>query len=178
MLAAWGLAMILPGLYRVVEPFAAFGLSADNDGVIVDIVSPFETASQSPAAMAGIVPGDRIDLSTVQCWVPSSRACANAVVVLGGFGGLQYTLPGQQLDLTTLPLRGGPPRNAHLEATLAPLSWSAKLVLLADTVVGVLFVVSAFYLVWTRPSGMTWGFFLYAIWFNPGQSYAYYAFLQ
>lgn len=170
--------MILPGLYRVVEPFAAFGLSANNDGVIVDVVSPFETASQSPAAMAGIVPGDRIDLSTMQCWVPGGRACANTVVVLGGFGGLQYTLPGRQLDLTILPQRGGPPRNVHLNAALAPLSWPARLVLLADTAVGVLFVASAFHLVWTRPSGMTWGFFLYAIWFNPGQSYAYYAFLQ
>jgi hypothetical protein len=25
---------------------------------------------------------------------------------------------------------------------------------------------------------MTWGFFLYVIWFNPGQSYEYYALLQ
>jgi hypothetical protein len=51
-------------------------------------------------------------------------------------------------------------------------------VLLADTVVGAVVIIIAFWLVWTRPSWMTWGLFLYVIWINPGQSFTYYALLQ
>ena len=50
--------------------------------------------------------------------------------------------------------------------------------LLADTVVGVVVIVIAFWLVWTRPGWMTWGLFFYVIWMNPGQSFTYYALLQ
>jgi hypothetical protein len=32
--------------------------------------------------------------------------------------------------------------------------------------------------VWIHPGKITWGFFLYAIWFNPGQTFAFYALLQ
>ena len=177
-LAAWALAMILPSLYQVVEPLASFGLSANNDGLILDVIAPFETAGQSPAAAIGLAPGDRIDLRSMQCKAPTSGECANLVAVLGGLGGLQYTLPGRQIALAILPARGGPRQTVQLQAALAPLGWPARVVLLADTIVGVLFVAIAFHLVWTRPSRMTWGFFLYAVWFNPGQTYAYYAVLQ
>jgi hypothetical protein len=39
-------------------------------------------------------------------------------------------------------------------------------------------VLGAAWLVWTRPSAMSWGFFLYVNWFNPGQVHAFYAFLE
>ena len=177
-LAVWALAMILPSFYRVVEPLAAFGLSVDNDGVVLDVIAPFQTAPQSPAATAGLAPGDRIDLNRMHCYAPSSRACADLVTVLGGLGGLQYTLPNREIDLAMLSARDEPPRTVHLRAALAPLGWPARLVLLADTLAAILFVSTAFWLVWTRPSRITWGFFLYAAWFNPGQTYAYYALLQ
>ena len=32
--------------------------------------------------------------------------------------------------------------------------------------------------VWTRLDAMSWGFFLYLMWFNPGQSFQFYALLQ
>lgn len=177
-LTAWALVMIMPALYREVETLASFGISADNDGVIRDVVSPFPAANQSPAALAGLQPGDRIDLQRMRCKAPGSRACANVVAVLGGFGGMQYTLPGRQVELAIIPAGQGPPHTLQLKAALAPLSWATRLVLLADTIVGVLFVATAFHLAWTQPSRLTWGFFLYAVWFNPGQTYAYYAFLQ
>ncbi|MBV9523890.1 MAG: hypothetical protein JO010_13910 [Alphaproteobacteria bacterium] len=177
-LVAWALAMILPALYRIAEPLAAFGLTADNDGVVIDILSPFATATASPAANAGIVRGDRIDLERMQCTHPRSRACADLVSVLGGLGGLQYVLPGRAIAVTIRRTDGGPARTIRLEAAPAPLGWPARLVLLADTVVGVLFILTAFRLVWVQPTRMRWGFFLYAVWFNPGQTYAYYAVLQ
>ncbi|MBV8652290.1 MAG: hypothetical protein JO255_12550 [Alphaproteobacteria bacterium] len=177
-LTGWALAMMLPALARVVVPFASFGLSANNDGVIIDIVSPFDTAEESPAAKAGLVPGDRLDLHAMRCAPPTSRACAGLIAVLGGLGGMQYTLPGREIELSLLSGAGGAPRTVALHAALSPLDGLERLVLLSNTVVGILFVATAFWLVWTRPSRMTWGFFLYAMWFNPGQTYAYYAILQ
>ena len=50
--------------------------------------------------------------------------------------------------------------------------------IILDQIAAILVVVAAAWLVWSRPSAMSWGFFLYANWFNPGQSYAYYAILQ
>ena len=44
-------------------------------------------------------------------------------------------------------------------------------------IAGVLVVIAAAWLVWTRPSAMSWGFFLYVNWFNPGQVYAFYTIL-
>ncbi len=177
-LAAWALAIILPELYRVAAPLASFGLSADNSGLVLDVVDPFASARESPAARAGLVPGDRIDLARMRCTAPASPACTSLVAVLGDFGGLQYTRPGQAIRLAVLPKHGGAPRTVHLTAALAPLGWPTRLVLLLDTIVGALFIAVAFHLVWTRPGRMSWGFFLYAIWFNPGQTYAFYALLQ
>ena len=50
--------------------------------------------------------------------------------------------------------------------------------LAADEAGAIWFVALALVLVWQRPSTMTWGFFLYAIWFNPGQYFVSYAYLQ
>ncbi len=170
--------MILPSMYGVIEPLASFGLSANNDGVIIGVVAPFGAATQSPAALAGLEPGQRIDLRRMQCRNPTSGPCTSLVAVLGGLGGMQYALPDREIDLVILPEHAGPSRTVHLRSAPAPLDWPTRLVLLANTVVGVLFVLAAAWLVWTRPSRMTWGFFLYAAWFNPGQTYAYYAVLH
>ena len=87
-------------------------------------------------------------------------------------------LPGGRMDLIVRPAAGGPDKTVHLAAAMAPDTVMRLLVLAADTIVGIAFVAAAFLLVWTRPSRMTWGFFLYAIWFNPGQVYSFYAIIQ
>ena len=66
-LATWAALMVVPDLYRVFSSLASFGLVADNDGVIVNVVGPFATPTESPAVAAGITPGDRIDLSAMRC---------------------------------------------------------------------------------------------------------------
>ena len=43
---------------------------------------------------------------------------------------------------------------------------------------GVLVVLGAAWLVWTRPGAMTWGFFVYVIQFNPGQAFQIWAWAQ
>ena len=177
-LTLWALAVIVPGLYRLFNPLGTIGLSTDNDGVVTDVVAPFASPQDSPVAVAGIVPGDRIALRAMRCIPLGTPQCASLVAVLGGLGGMQSVWPHRRITLIIDPATGGPPQTVTLEAVPAPLSWTEKVVLLADTVVGIGVILIAFRLVWTRPSGMTWGLFLYVIWFNPGQSYAYYALLQ
>jgi hypothetical protein len=171
--------MVLPSFYRLVWPLASFGLTADNDGVVVDIIGPFDDDMvRSPAAAAGLVVGDRLDLRQMNCRNPRSPACASLTAVLGGSGGLQNTLPGREIDLALRPRAGEPGRVVHLRAERAPLDLTGRLVLLADTVVGILSTLAAAWLVWVRPGPVTWGFFFYFFWFNPGQTYTYYAILQ
>jgi hypothetical protein len=177
-LAVWALALILPDSYRVVAPLASLGLSADDNGTITNVRVPFKTLAESPAARAGLVPGDRLDLGQMRCIDPFSLGCADIVAVLGDFGGAGYVPQNERVRLIIRPVAGGPSRTVEISAAPSPMNWHARVVLLADTIVGALFIGVAFHLAWTRASRMTWGFFLYAIWFNSGQDYAAYAFLQ
>ena len=174
-LTTWALATIVPGFYRVAQPLASFGLSVDNDGRVIDNVAPFRSALESPAAKAGVVSGDRVDLSAMRCLPPTAPACDDTLMLFGGLGGLHYALPGSRLNVSLLPRDDIPGRTLAIEAARPQWDGLESLVLLADTVVGIAVVLTAAALVWRRPSAMTWGFFLFVIWFNPGQSYAYYA---
>jgi len=178
LLTLWALAMIAPGLQRVFDSLDSFGLSVDNDGSVTDVVAPFQSPSDSPAAAAGIVNGDRIALKTMRCIPHDTSQCASLIAILGGLGGMHATLRGTEINITILPQSGGPLKIVSLHSAAAPLNSAERLVLFADTIVGVVVILIAFWLVWTRPSWMTWGLFLYVIWFNPGQSYTYYALLQ
>ena len=177
-LATWAMVMVVPDLYRVFSSLASFGLVADNDGVIVDVVGPFATPAESPAVAAGITHGDRIDLPAMRCIPLDSSRCKSLLSVLGGLGGKQVVLPGRKIELVIRPADGGATRVARMEAARPAYGWGDRLVLLADTVVAIIVIMAAFRLVWVHPGKITWGFFLYAIWFNPGQTYAYYALLQ
>ena len=175
-LSAWAMLMIAPDFYRVFVSLGSYGLAADNDGVIIDVQGPFKTLS--PAAANGIVPGDRIDLQAMRCVPLDSPRCRSLLSVLGGLGGRQVVLPDREIELVIAPASGGPTRVVRLYAARPVHGWGDSLVLLADTIVGLIVILAAFRLVWIRPGVMTWGFFLYVIWFNPGQTYAYYALLQ
>jgi hypothetical protein len=167
----------VPELYRVGAALASLGLTVNNNGTIVDVVTPFQTAAQSPAAQAGLHPGDKIDIRQMPCIPPNTKTCSSLLSVMGDLGGLGYNLPNFQTRLAVLP-KSGPPRTVTLQAALAPLPWLNRLILLANTIAAVIFIFIALTLVLTRPSRMSWGFFLYAIWFNPGEGYAFYAWLQ
>ena len=66
-LLAWALAMIVPDLWRVVQPLGSFGFYANNDGLSYDVTGPFDDQTASPAWNAGIREGDRLDLSKLRC---------------------------------------------------------------------------------------------------------------
>jgi hypothetical protein len=174
-LLAWALVMIVPDLLRVVQPLASFGLYANNDGLIYDITGPFDAESDSPAWKAGIRDGDMLDLSTLDCFPYDRTKCGNALMVLGGH---QLVLPGRVMTLTLKGQHGAPAREVTLVSAQVPANPFERFVVLIDQIAGILVVVAAAWLVWTRGGAMSWGFFLYVMWFNPGQYYAFYALLQ
>lgn len=177
-LVAWGIAMIAPEMYRVFGSLGSFGLVSNNDGVIVDTVGPFTTPAESPAAAAGLVVGDRVDLRAMRCIPVTGPRCRSLLRLIGGLGGPQIVRSNSVIELVIDPAAGGPPKTVRLHATQTTRGWGDRLVLLADTLVGIVVILAAARLVRLHPGPMTWGFFLYAIWFNPGQTFAYYALLQ
>jgi len=174
-LLAWALLMIVPDLWRVVQPLASYGFIADNDGLIHDVVRPFDAKIDSPAWKVGIREGDRLDLSSLECFPYNTTTCGNALAVLGGH---QFVLPGRPATLDLLPTADLPARQVTLVAEPQPSNPFERFVVALDQVAGILVVLAAAWLVWTRPGPMSWGFFLYVMWFNPGQIYASYALLQ
>ncbi len=177
-LTAWGLLMIVPDLSRVVRPLASAGFAADNDGRIYDVRGPFAREQDSPAWKAGLRVGDQIDFAAMQCGPPRPRGCTNLLSVLGGMGGAQLVRRGRVLSVTVLPASGGPARVVHVTAQPNPASWVSRFILLLNELAGIAVVLGAAWLAWTQPSAMTLGFWVYALWFNPGQDFVYFLVLQ
>jgi hypothetical protein len=174
-LLAWALVMIVPDVLRVVQPLGSFGFYADNDGVIYDVTGPFDAESDSPAWKAGIRDGDELDLEQLRCFPYDPVACADALMVLGG---LQRVLKGRAATFDLKATAGHPARQVTLIAAQVPANPFERFIALIDQIAGIMVVVAAAWLVWTRPGRMSWGFFLYVMWFNPGQYYAFYALLE
>jgi hypothetical protein len=174
-LLAWALVMIVPDVLRVVQPLGSFGFYADNDGVIYDVIGPFDAESGSPAWKAGIRDGDKLALSKLRCLPYDPTACSNALMVLGGF---QRVLQGREASFDLKATQDRPARQITLVAAQVPANPFERFIVLIDQIAGILVVVAAAWLVWTRPGRMSWGFFLYVMWFNPGQYYAFYALLE
>ncbi len=176
-IAIWALLMIVPDFHRVIQPLASAGFAADNDGWIYDVTGPF-AQGESPAWQAGLREGDRLDLRAMACSTAESRGCMNLLSVLGGLGGRQLVRPGRVLRLHVVPADGGAVRIVDVAARPTQTMWLERGVLLFDQLIATLLILAAAWLAWTRPGGMTWGFFLYAIWFNSGQDYLFYVWLQ
>jgi len=175
LLLAWALLMIVPDLWRVVQPLGSYGFSANNDGLIYDVRGPFDANADSPAWQAAIRKGDRLDLSRLQCFPYDATSCGNALAVLGG---RQLVLPERPATLDLLEVPGQAARRVTLVAKPEPANPFERFVVALDQIAGILVVLAAAWLVWTRPGPMSWGFFLYVMWFNPGQVYAFHALLQ
>lgn len=181
-LMLWGLALIVPDVWRVFVEFGTIGLQVNNDGVVY-------TAPEGPARDSGIQQGDRVDLRRMACPGPS---CGDLLSVVGGMGGVQYLRLGHPVRLRLISrrcpdtpgavARSAPAGRCAFAVTLDPvahrLGVPERAALLLDELLGVFFIGLAGALLWQRPSAMTWGFFLYALWFNPGQTFVAYANLQ
>jgi hypothetical protein len=174
-LTLYGLAMVVPDFYRLVRPLGSFGLTADNDGLIFDVRGQFQEMSDSPAWQAGLRAGDRIDLRAMRCVPVDSNVCATILAVRGG---RQLVLPGRTAELKLAETSGHFAGQVVLVARQHPSNWLLDLVTFLDQIAGMLVVLGSAWLVWTRPGAMTWGFFIYAMQFNPGQDFEFYARLQ
>jgi len=174
-LTFWALAMVVPDFYRLYQPLGSFGFYANNDGIITDVQGPFLEQTASPAFQAGLRVGDRLDLTQMRCIPIRTVRCASAMAALGGF---RLVANRQRADLVIAAAPGRPAREVDIIASQRPYNGWVLAVLLLDQVAAMLVILAAAWLVWTRPGIMTWGFFLYVIWFNPGQSAQYYALLQ
>src|SRR6516164_8297724 len=174
-LTFWALAMVLPDFYRLYQPLGSFGFYANNDGIITDVQGPFLDETISPAFRAGLRVGDRLDLEQMRCIPIRTLRCATAMAALGGF---RLVANQQRAELVMAAAPGRAAREVDIIASQRPYNGWVLAVLLLDQVAALLVILAAAWLVWTRPGIMTWGFFLYVIWFNPGQSAQYYALLQ
>jgi hypothetical protein len=174
-LLAWALVMIVPDLWRVVQPLGSFGFYANNDGLIYNVTGPFDDQTASPAWNAGIREGDRLDLSKMRCFPYDAATCGS---VLAALGGIQFVVPGRSTTIALASTPDRPVRQVYLVAEERPTNFLKLAVLILNQIAGILVVLAAAWLVWTRPGGMSWGFFLYVMWFNPGQSFQFYALLQ
>jgi hypothetical protein len=171
----WALAMIVPDLYRLYQPLGSFGFYANNDGIITDVRGPFLDQTASPAFRAGLRVGDRLDLEQMRCISITTLRCASAMAALGGF---RLVTNQQRAVLVMAAAPGRSTREVDIVADQRPYNGWVLAVLVLDQAAAMLVILAAAWLVWTRPGIMTWGFFLYVIWFNPGQSAEYYALLQ
>jgi hypothetical protein len=174
-LTCWALAMIVPDFYRLYQPLGSFGFYANNDGLITDVQGPFLDQTASPAFRAGLRVGERLDLEQMRCIPIRTLRCASAMAALGGF---RLVTNQQRSELVMAAAPGRLAREVDIVAGQRPYNGWVLAVLLLDQLAAMLVILAAAWLVWTRPGIMTWGFFLYVIWFNPGQSAQYYALLQ
>jgi hypothetical protein len=174
-LTLWGLVMIVPDLIRVVQPLGSLGFFANSDGLIYDVDGPFPNEASSPAWRAGIRVGDQLDFERMRCGAGDLARCGDALAVLGG---VEYVLPGRAVTVDLAASAHLPERQVTLVADQPPSNFVVRVVLLLDQIAGIAVILAAAWLVWTRPGAMSWGFFLYVNWFNPGQAYAFYAILQ
>ena len=176
LLTVYALAVIAPDLLRVVRPLGSFGLAVDGDGRIYDVQGPFESEDDSPAWRAGLRAGDRLDLAVHVVRPDRQRRVRQSA---SQWGGVTYVTARARSDACSSPRRqNAPGREVKLTAEPRPTNRLLDLVIVLDTIAGVLVVLGAAWLVWTRPGAMTWGFFVYVIQFNPGQAFQFWAWLQ
>ena len=174
-LTVYAISMIVPDLLRVVRPLGSFGLAMDGDGRIYDVQGPFENERESPAWHAGLRAGDRLDLAAMRCAPVDTAKCAS---LMSQWGGVTYVTPGREATFLVAPSPKHALEEVKLTAEPRPMNCLLDVVVVLDTLAGVLVVLGAAWLVWTRPCLMTWGFFVYVIQFNPGQAFQFWAWLQ
>lgn len=174
----WGILTIAPDLLRPVWHYGTLGFEANNDGRIETVD---ETIQAQPIGC--INKHDWIEMK------PSLVPSRDLLAVFGGMGGMQYVRADQVVHLSVSRTPNGPTHPCKIsavklsgkQADLWPprketvLFWGP---ILLEDLLGIFFIYLCARIVWQHPSPAAWGFFLYGLWFNPGQYFAFYAELQ
>jgi hypothetical protein len=168
-LAIWALVSIAPDFIRPFAPLGSLGLRADFGGRIVSV------DKGGPAEAAGIIaatntaPGDRIDFVRT----PDDTLFA----IFGGLGGLPLFAPGTRFEFVLIS-PAGTFREVSIEAAERDPPILERARLFVAEMLGIGFILLGAILAWSFPERLdVFGFFLFAIWFNPGENYEFYALL-
>lgn len=165
LLACWALAVIVPDFWRVYGTFGSLGFVANNDGLITDV-------SAEGRIVPPVTVGDRLDLKRTKL--------PDLLEVYAGMGGMQYVALGQVSHFYIFRHSGQDEVSELHTATAVPkpLDLSTRIPLFLDQCFGIFFILLATFLLLQRPSVMTLGFFLFSLWYNPGQAYVCYILLE
>ena len=136
---------------------------------------PRRSTAESPAWRGGVRAGDQVDLGRMRCTKIRNEFCSATLAL---WGGVNYLLPGREVTIALRADAERPSRTVTLMAESRPTNWLLRTILLLQQAAGIAVVLGAAWLVWIRPAPMTWGFFAYVIFFNPGQAFVFYAWLQ
>ena len=150
-LAVLGVAWTQPEYLLPWQPWGWVGISRDPDGLITDV------AADSPAARAGIVAGDRLDLARASL---DDRRWIGAVMPVG----LTLHVPIQ---------RGSAEKIITLTSVERTRTTADNVSNAIETFAALVTIVVSAVLVLFRPSAMTWGFFLYALASVPTSGWLY-----
>ena len=92
---------------------------------------------------------------------------------------IQYLLPKiEHVTLCIYTEQNGSSVSKQFNAKPKKLNDADRISLVLDQLLGLFFIACGAILVWQAPNAASWGFFLYALWYNPGQNYVLYALLQ
>ena len=136
---------------------------------------PSKRKPSRPPGGPACAPATGSILERMRCTEVRNEFCAATLAL---WGGVNYLLPGREVTLALLADAERPARTVTLTAEPRPSNWLLRTILLLQQAAGVAVVLGAAWLVWIRPGPMTWGFFAYVIFFNPGQAFVFYAWLQ
>ncbi len=139
LLAIWSLALSLPDIGLPWHPTGTYGFSTDDDGVVNEITP------HSAAAMAGLVVGDKLDLT-------------DAIKFGNEFTGAGPSTR-RMIGLTHLGVR----KTISLVSQPRKLPPGASLILPLRRLLLAFAILIAAYLVIKKPMTSTWGFYLFCV---------------
>src|SRR5215469_2237602 len=152
-------------------PLATLGFQANNDGVVTSVDACTETQPcDSPAGTANMQTGDRIDLKATPI---DDRRAVNELVFVAHDRPVTIHIAMKRNGFIPTPLVLVP-KSEDL-GLFDPTSFREAWTLLLDQTAAVFFIGLCTVLVLRHPTREAWGVFLYAIWYNAGQYFVWYA---
>ena len=151
-------------------PLGTLGFTADNDGNVTSVDDCGGTRPCPLPAWNTLQVGDRIDLARTAI---SDRRAVNQMVFVAHDRPvvLQVAAAPNGTPERSVSLVPAPEDLRFFDGASALEAWT----LLLDQFGGLFFIALAALCVWRHPTRMAWGLFLYAMWYNSGQYFVWYA---
>ena len=134
-LLAWALVMIVPDVLRVVQPLGSFGFYADNDGMIYDVIGPFD--EELPISGLECRHTRRRQARAQQASLLSLRPHHLRQRADGAWAEHQFVLKGQQATFDLKATGDRPARQITLIAAQVPANPFERFIVLIDQIAGI-----------------------------------------